>query len=90
MSSAISSKRNAWNSEILDTNLLLPENGIWVAFEIDAGDEDLRVIGCDAGPRNDNGNIYGLFGDNNPGWTDFYSFSQEQVDINWNIRLTVE
>lgn len=81
---------NAWNSEAIQTNLILPETGIWIAFEINSGDEDLRVIGCDSGPRDDNGDLYGLFGDDNPGWTDFYNFSQQQVNINWNIRAVLE
>ena len=82
---------NSWNTLKLDRKIALPVDGVWIAFEINAGDNDLRVIGCDAGPRNPNGDGYGLFGNNNePGWTDFYSFSSQDVNINWNIRALTE
>ncbi len=80
----------AWNRHVVGGSMVLPQNGIWVAFEINAGDENLRVIGCDPGPRVPNGDVYGIFGDNNPGWTSFYEFSDQSVDINWNIRVEVE
>ena len=81
---------NSWNTHQLDANTDIIDDGFWVAFEIEVGDRDLRVIGCDPGPRIPNGDLYGLFGDNNPGWTNFYDFSQQEVNINWNIRAQVE
>jgi hypothetical protein len=81
---------NSWNSYHPDTDVSLPESGIWIAFEVMAGDNDLRVIGCDPGPRVENGDVYGLFGDNNPGWISFFEFSQQEVNINWNIRIEVK
>lgn len=83
-------KRNSWNSHLLNTRITIPSNGLWIAFEINTGDEDMRVIGCDPGPRKNNGDIYGLFGDNNPGWINFFAFSQESVNINWNIRANTK
>lgn len=82
--------RNSWNHYPMDIDIPIPAEGIWIVFEVDAGDEDLRVIGCDPGPRKINGDIYGLFGDNNPGWTDFYQFSGQETNINWNIRAMLE
>lgn len=82
---------NSWNSIRLDQKIALPDQGVWVVFEIDSGDNDIRVIGCDPGPRNPNGDGYGLFGSTNaPGWSDFYSFSNQNVNINWNIRAVTE
>lgn len=81
---------NSWNSYHPDAEVSLPETGIWIAFEVMAGDNDLRVIGCDPGPRVENGDVYGLFGDDNPGWISFLEFSQQQVNINWNIRIEVK
>ena len=81
---------NSWNTYQLDALTEVIDDGFWVAFEIEVGDRDLRVIGCDTGPRIPNGDMYGLFGNNNPGWTTFYDFSEEEVNINWNIRAHVE
>ncbi len=81
---------NQWNRHELSQEVLLPEGGIWIAFEVQAGDRDLRVIGCDNGPHHPHGDVYGVFGDNLPGWTSLYDFTNEQVDINWNIRAIVK
>jgi hypothetical protein len=81
---------NSWNTHDLEASSEVIDDGFWVAFEIESGDRDLRVIGCDPGPRIPNGDMYGLFGDNNPGWTTFYDFSQQEVNINWNIRAQVK
>ncbi|MCB0688277.1 MAG: hypothetical protein KDC53_17185 [Saprospiraceae bacterium] len=83
-------KRNSWNQYSFEDSIELSTRGIWIAFEIDTGDEDLRVIGCDPGPRVINGDIYGVFGGTNPGWIDFYEFSQQDTNINWNIRLELQ
>lgn len=84
------SKRNSWNKHPLEINLEVPGQGLWITFEVDSGDNDLRVIGCDPGPGEVNGDIYGIFGGNNPGWIDFYQFSGEETNINWNIRAMLE
>lgn len=81
---------DSWNSYHPDLEISLPETGIWIAFEVMVGDNDLRVIGCDPGPRIVNGDVYGLFGDDNPGWISFFEFSQQEVNINWNIRIEVK
>jgi hypothetical protein len=82
---------NSWNTVKLDRKIALPDKGVWIAFEINAGDNDIRVIGCDTGPRHPDGDGYGVFGNNNePGWTDFYNFSNQDVNINWNIRAVTE
>ncbi len=77
---------NRWNRYTLGQPVTLPDMGLWITFEIDSGDQDLRVIGCDPGPRHENGDVYGVFGDNLPGWSSLYSFSDQQVNVNWNIR----
>ncbi len=86
----VNTSSNSWNVHHLNPSFTLPEHGIWIAFEIDTGDNDVAVIGCDPGPRATNGDVYGFFGDNNPGWTTFYDFSFQATDINWNIRAVIE
>ena len=81
---------NSWNRHSISSAVIIPAEGFWVACEVDAGDEDLRVIGCDPGPRHPEGDVYGIFGDNLPGWTSLYDFSNNSVDVNWNIRAQVE
>lgn len=80
----------SWNDHLLDNAMAIPAEGVWVVMEVDASDQRLAIIGCDPGPRQPEGDIYGLFGDNNPGWFTFYEFSNRSVDINWNIRANVQ
>ncbi len=78
---------NRWNRHEFEAAIPLPAEGIWIVFEINAGNRDLRVIGCDPGPRHELGDIYGLFDNNGePGWISYYQYSNQSVDINWNIR----
>ena len=81
---------NAWNRHNLGSTVSIPTEGFWIACEVDAGDQDLRVIGCDPGPRHPEGDVYGVFGDNLPGWTSLYDFSSQAVNVNWNIRARIE
>ncbi|NND31147.1 MAG: hypothetical protein HKN76_01060 [Saprospiraceae bacterium] len=85
------SRNRSWNKHTLSHPIQLPASGFWIAFEINAGNNDLRIMGCDPGPRHPFGDGYGLFGNNNePGWTDFFEFSGRSVDINWNIRAVTD
>lgn len=77
---------NSWINHDLTQTLDVPEQGFWISLEIDAGNRDLRVTGCDPGPRHPNGDVMGVFGANLPGWTSFFDYSSQQVSINWNIR----
>ncbi|MDH3650725.1 MAG: hypothetical protein OEQ53_13660 [Saprospiraceae bacterium] len=81
---------NQWNRHTLTGAVPIPEAGIWIAFEVQAGDRDLSVIGCDLGPHHPHGDVYGIFGDSLPGWTSLSSFTNNQIDINWNIRAVTE
>ncbi len=80
----------AWNHHSFGRSISIPAEGFWIACEVDAGDNDLRVIGCDQGPRHPQGDVYGVFGDNLPGWTSLYDFSSQAVDVNWNLRGVIE
>ena len=77
---------SSWINHDLTENVDVPATGFWIILEVDAGNEDIRVTGCDPGPRHPNGDIFGVFGPNLPGWTTFYDYSGEQESINWNIR----
>ena len=81
---------DAWNEHTLGSTMPIPLEGVWIVFEVDAGDRNLAILGCDPGPRHSEGDIYGLFGDDSPGWFSFYEFSNQTVDINWNIRALVQ
>jgi hypothetical protein len=83
-------RTSAWNRHILDMPIPLPASGFWIAFEVQVGDQNLAVLGCDPGPQIPDGNRYGVLGDDNPGWVTFYDFSNQSVDINWNIRAVID
>ena len=73
---------NSWNSINLNSPVDITGEDLWVGFnfEIDAFS---RVIGCDAGPAVENGD---LLNDENGNWTTLRAYSADEVDINWNIR----
>lgn len=81
---------SSWINHDLTENLDVPSEGFWIILEVDAGNEDIRVTGCDPGPRHPNGDIFGLFGSGLPGWTTFFDYSGEQESINWNIRAILK
>ncbi len=75
-----------WNEHVFNASVDIPDEGVWLVLELDSGNRNLAIVGCDPGPRHPDGDIYGIFGDDNPGWTSFYDFSNRAVNINWNIR----
>lgn len=82
---------NRWNVLSFDQEVAIPDSGVWIVLEVQVGDQDIAVVGCDPGPRHTHGDIYGLF-DNNaePGWISFLSFTNNATSINWNIRGVVK
>lgn len=82
---------NSWNVLPLDQEIGIPDSGVWIVLEVQVGNQDIAVIGCDPGPRHTNGDVYGLF-DNNaePGWISFLSYTNNATSINWNIRGIVK
>ncbi|MBX2816148.1 MAG: hypothetical protein KTR24_09125, partial [Saprospiraceae bacterium] len=47
----------SWINHDLSENVRVPSEGFWVILEINTGDRDLRVTGCDVGPRHPNGDV---------------------------------
>lgn len=72
---------NQWNNLQLDEPVAIAGDDYWFALKFSHVDQ-LAVIGCDAGPANENGNwISGLL---NESWIQF------TADVNWNIRAVIE
>jgi len=76
---------NDWNNISLNTPVNITGEELWVGFEFRL-DDFARVIGCDAGPAIENGD---LMNDESGNWTTLRNYSNGEVDINWNIRAYV-
>jgi hypothetical protein len=75
--------RNSWNDHTLTTPIDITGEELWISV-IFTHPSDLRSIGCDPGPAEENGDW--LLSYDDPGWQRLYDFTNEEVDINWNIR----
>lgn len=77
----------SWNTHELTESLVLTGNELWLSIEITL-DERSNTIGCDIGPAVDNGDW--VSADGELGWSSYRDFTDDAVDINWNIRGVVE
>ena len=75
----------AWNTHIIGPNLVIGDEDIWVAIQVQHLAEQ-QSIGCDAGPRKNNGDW--LFLSTDGQWKTFEERTGQSV--NWNIRLVLE
>ncbi len=77
--------QNAFNAHVLTTPLEITGEDLWcsIRFRLNRG---LQAIGCDAGPRDINGDR--MFQESTNEWTSFSQFSGGE-SINWNIRGVV-
>lgn len=75
-----------WNTHMLTTPIEIPSSSLTFAIEV-RHNERLGSIGCDPGPAVVNGDFY--LGNNSNDWTTFRESTNQQVDINWNIRGNV-
>jgi|GEM_PF-305499 len=83
-------RTESWNTYVLPESYMLYGQGIWIGvrFKQDQGE---RIIGCDSGPADTNGDW--LYDSNDGGWIPFSSRTTAngiRIDINWNIRGVVE
>ena len=79
-------RSNSWNTHTLSTPVEINGNeDLWIGFRIRHRDPE-GTVGCDIGPANSNGD---LFMDDNGNWTTLRSFTNNAIDINWNIRGVV-
>ncbi len=80
-------RNNSWNVLTFDDEIGIPDTGVWIVLEVQVGNQDIAVVGCDPGPRHANGDVYGLFDSNaEPGWISFLDYTNNATNINWNIR----
>jgi len=75
-------RRDQWNSHLLDTPVAIDNQDLWIAIMVRHQDP-MGTVGCDPGPAVENGD---LLMDANGTWTDLRAFSNNSVNINWNIR----
>lgn len=81
VSSAMESGK--WNTHILNTPLeIVGDQELWLAVRVRHA-QLMASVGCDAGPAVTNGD---LLRDANGNWTDLRAFTNNAIDINWNIR----
>jgi len=78
---------DSWTSHTLTEDLELANKDIWIAVEVTHPDER-NTIGCDVGPANANGDW--VLEGNEIEWQSYRDFTNDLVDINWNIRGYVE
>ena len=72
-----------WNTHTLNTPLeIVGDEDIWLAIRV-RHTQPMASVGCDAGPAVDNGD---LLEDANGQWTDLRAFTNNAININWNIR----
>ncbi len=73
----------SWNKHVLDTPIDITGEDIWICVRVEHG-STLGSLGCDLGPANANGDW--MISAGAVGWTSLRDFSDNEVDINWNIR----
>lgn len=75
-----------WNRHMITTPVEIAGNEeIWLALKV-RHSQIIGSVGCDAGPAASNGD---LLKDANGQWTDLRAFTNNTIDINWNIRGVV-
>lgn len=79
-------RSSQWNTHILSTPVeIAGDEEIWLAIRV-RHTQPMGSVGCDAGPAVSNGD---LMEDSNGNWTDLRAFTNNAIDINWNIRGVV-
>ena len=79
-------RRSSWNRHLLDSPLEILDEELWISIYTDAS-TPRRIIGCDSGPADGNGDwLYTEF-DNE--WRTFRSRTNGNVSVNWNIRANL-
>ena len=76
---------NEFNTLVLSEPFTIGTEAIWLAVRMTLT-EEAQVIGCDAGPRNPNGDFIDF---SLQGWSTFNALNSVE-SINWNIRGRVE
>jgi len=74
---------NSWNTHTISEDIAITGNDLWIAIEFTHPDER-NTMGCDVGPANTNGDF--VLEGSEINWMTFRDFTNNAVDINWNIR----
>lgn len=82
-----SMEANSWNHHILDSPIDITQDDIWIAIRFQTGQQD-QIIGCDPGPADQNGDW--LFENADGNWDRLLRRSNNEANINWNIRGVVD
>jgi len=82
-----SAQPNAWVQHTLTDNVTITNKDIWLAVEFTHFEAN-NTIGCDVGPADENGDW--VLEGNETEWETYRNFTSDAVNINWNIRGSVE
>jgi len=74
---------NSWNAHTLTEDLDITGRDLWIAIEFTHPDER-TTMGCDVGPASANGDW--VLEGSELNWMTYRDFTDNIVDINWNIR----
>ncbi len=74
---------NTWHQHTLTTPVEITGGDLWICIRVEH-DADTQSLGCDFGPANSNGDW--ISSDTNTSWQSFRSFTNQEANINWNIR----
>jgi len=77
---------DSWNFHSLASTVAISGEPIWVAIEVTQNNA-IATVGCDAGPAVSNGDY--IFSKTDNTWETLRNRSEDEVDINWNIRLRI-
>jgi len=78
---------NSWNHHILTSPIDIDQEDIWIAVRFQIGQAS-QTIGCDTGPAATNGDW--LFENADGNWEKLLNRSNNEANINWNIRGVVD
>lgn len=74
---------NSWNRHTLSTPLMISGDDLWISVVV-THNSVLASVGCDEGPAELNGDW--AYSHNDGQWRTLNLRSNQQIDINWNIR----
>ena len=77
------SNGSSWNTHVLDTPVEILGEDLWVCVKV-LHNSRINSVGCDVGPANNNGDW--TFSDSDNDWKSLRDRTEQNVNINWNIR----
>ncbi len=80
-------RANSWNGHLISSPIAISGEDIWISIRV-FHNSPTSSVGCDSGPANNNGDW--ILHDTANSWTSFRSFTNNDADINWNIRGFVD